>query len=339
MSTHFRISSTILRRVEDLGIDCQRVLRHAQLSPELFEQERVLVTTAQMFDFYDALAVISQDPAVGLRLALDDRVERYDPVAIAALYARSFRDAMQRMQRYKQLTCPEAIHITEIGDECRVHFEWLLATEGEPPLLIDCCFAWVAAIGARGSDGVIKPLRVEFQRPERQRAAFEAHFGCPVVFDAPANVIVFKVSDLGRAFVTHNAEVLAMVAPQLEQELARQLAARSFRDRVKAILKRLLAGQRPELKSVARELGVSARTLQRRLTDEAVTFQQLVTEARRELAHHYLRQSRLELNETAYLLGYEDANSFFRAFHQWEGTTPGEWRARVQAPAATHAAP
>src|ERR1700736_5545523 len=46
-----------------------------------------------------------------------------------------------------------------------------------------------------------------------------------------------------------------------------------------------------------------------------------------ELAQHYLLHSSLELNETAYLLGYEDANSFFRAFHQWEGTSPGEWRA------------
>jgi AraC-like DNA-binding protein len=50
------------------------------------------------------------------------------------------------------------------------------------------------------------------------------------------------------------------------------------------------------------------------------------SEARRELARHYLLHSSLELNETAYLLGYEDANSFFRAFHQWEGTSPGQWR-------------
>jgi AraC-like DNA-binding protein len=70
------------------------------------------------------------------------------------------------------------------------------------------------------------------------------------------------------------------------------------------------------------------RTLQRRLTDAGITFQQLVEDTRRDLAHHYLQQSTVELNETAYLLGYEDANSFFRAFHLWEGTSPGEWRTR-----------
>jgi len=54
---------------------------------------------------------------------------------------------------------------------------------------------------------------------------------------------------------------------------------------------------------------------------------------RRELAHHYLKHSAVELNETAFLLGYEDANSFFRDFHGWEGTSPGEWRTRHRQPA------
>jgi AraC-like DNA-binding protein len=77
---------------------------------------------------------------------------------------------------------------------------------------------------------------------------------------------------------------------------------------------------------------MSARTLQRRLSDADLTFQQLVEDTRRELAHHYLKHSVMELNEAAFLLGYEDANSFFRAFHVWEGTSPGEWRTRGRKP-------
>jgi AraC-like DNA-binding protein len=338
MSTHFRISNTVLRRFDELGVDSESLLRRAGLAPSLFEGERVLVTTEQLFGIYEALAQVSRDPGIGLKVATEERVERYDPIAIAALYARTFADALERMKRYKLLTCPEAIHVSVQGSECRVRFEWLLANQREPTLLIDTCFAWVAAIAARGSDSSIKPLRVEFQRPEAERALYEAHFSSPVVFDAPQNVLVFAASDLTSPFVTHNAEVLSMVAPQLEAELAEHLSRRTFRERAKLALKRLLAGQRPELRVVARELGVSARTLQRRLTDEAVTFQQLVAEARRELAHHYLRETQLELNETAYLLGYEDANSFFRAFQQWEGTTPGEWRARLCTPLDAHAA-
>ena len=146
-------------------------------------------------------------------------------------------------------------------------------------------------------------------------------------FDARQNVLVFSKADIERPFLTHNADLLAMVAPQLEAELTRQLAQKTISERVKGVVKKLLAGQRPALQDVARELHLSTRTLQRRLTDEGGTFQQLMEDARRELAQHYLLHSSLELNETAYLLGYEDANSFFRAFQQWEGTSPGEWPA------------
>ncbi len=101
---------------------------------------------------------------------------------------------------------------------------------------------------------------------------------------------------------------------------------KSVGEQAKGILKQLLAGQRPGINDLAREMHLSTRTLQRRLTEQGITFQRLLDEARRELARHYLLHSSRELNETAYLLGYEDANSFFRAFHQWEGTSPGQWR-------------
>lgn len=160
MSNRFRVSNTVLRRLEDLGLSLEVVQRHAGLPFGVFEQERVLLTTDELFALYRGLAAASDDPAFGLKLGTIDRVERYDPIAIAALYARSFRDALSRMARYKQLTCPEALHVVESGDECSVRFEWLLAEEDEPALLIDVCFAWVAEIARRGSERAIMPKRV-----------------------------------------------------------------------------------------------------------------------------------------------------------------------------------
>jgi AraC-like DNA-binding protein len=231
------------------------------------------------------------------------------------------------MARYKQLTCPEEIRVVSQGDRCAVRFQWLLARESEPAVLIDVCFAWILAIGRRGTGGPLTPLRLELIRSPAHREILEEHFGCRVHFRAANNDLIFRKSDLDRPFVTHNAELLAMLAPQLEAELADQRLRQTVQDKVKQTLKRLLAGQRPTIQEVSQELNLSARTLQRRLTEAGVTFQQVLEEARRELAHHYLLQSSLELNETAYLLGYESANSFFRAFHHWEGTSPGQWRA------------
>ena len=327
MTNRFRLSAILTRRLEDRGISALAVLRQAGLPMGILNQEKVLLTTGEFFALYRGIAEVSSDPTIGLKLGTEDRMERYDPIAIAAVSTRSLRDAIGRMGRYKQLTCPEKITLVERGNESAVHFTWLLADEEEPAMLVDVCFAWILSIARRGTGRPVHPKRVEFQRPEAHRAIYEKHFQCPIKFGAAKNVLVFNKADMDVAFLTYNADLLAVVAPQLEAELKQQLAEKNFREQVKGTLKRLLAGERPAIEHVARELRLSKRTLQRRLTDDGITFQQLMEEARRELAQHYLLNSSLELNETAYLLGYEDANSFFRAFHQWEGTSPGEWRA------------
>ncbi len=183
--------------------------------------------------------------------------------------------------------------------------------------------------GARWTDGEIAPLRVELSRPAKHRALFEGHFGCRVRFKADRNALVFRSGDLDHPFVTHNEELLNVIGTQLDSELKTRRTSDSVGNQVKQTLRQLLAGRRPTLQDVANELGMGSRTLQRRLADGGITFQLLVEETRRELARHYLSQRAVELNEAAFLLGFEDANSFFRAFQVWEGTSPGEWRARA----------
>jgi AraC-like DNA-binding protein len=162
-------------------------------------------------------------------------------------------------------------------------------------------------------------------RPAPSRELYEAHFGCPVRFGA-ANAMVFHAADLDRPFLTHNADLLGILAPRLDSELADRVAEQDVREQVKAALRRLLVGRRPELGDVARELAASPRTLQRRLADLGASFHQVLEESRRAMARQYLLHSSLELSEIAYLLGYEDANSFFRAFTRWEGMPPRRWR-------------
>jgi AraC-like DNA-binding protein len=339
MMNRFRVSSTLPRKLEELGLSPGAVLRQAGLPMALFNQEKILVSTEEFFALYRGIAGASSDPGFGLKLGTEERVERYDPIKLAALSARSFRHAVERLSRYKQLTCPEEIRLVERGNECAVQFVWLLAHESEPPLLVDVCFAWIIGIAHRGTGRPLNPKRVEFQRAPTNREMYEAHFRCPVKFKSNQNALIFSTAEMELPFVTYNADLLAAVAPQLEAELREQLAQKTFSEQAKGILKRLLAGERPGIDDLARELHLSTRTLQRRLTEQGITFQRLLEEARRELAHHYLLHSSLELNETAYLLGYEDANSFFRAFHHWEGTSPGQWRVlqkNSQPPTQTH---
>jgi AraC-like DNA-binding protein len=254
-------------------------------------------------------------------------VEQHHPAIIAMHHARTFRDALQRFARYKILCCFEEMKFHESKGECSLEFNWILSRETPPPLLLDVAFMASVEMGRCGAQKpLLRPLRLELSRSAEHGEMYEAAFGCPVKFKAKRDAIIFRSSDLDLPFVGYNAELLEMLTPQLDQQLAPHKKKQSCTDQVKWVLKRLLGGPRPEINEVAKELGMSSRTLQRRITDEGTSYRQLLNDARHELARFYLKEPSLSVSEIAYLLSYEDPSSFFRAFHEWERTTPSEWK-------------
>ena len=335
MNKHFRFSGSTFSRLEEHGVSASAVLRRAGLSQGYIGQPRVLLKTEEVFAFWRAVGEVSTDPAIGLLLGTETKTERFHLTGIAALASESLGAAVDQMARYKQLTCPEEILQKKDDDEWSIQFRWLLAEELEPPVLIECAFSWMLSIARHGTGTRLSPLRVEFLQPRAHAKTIERHFGCRVVCGAPKNAIVFRTSDAQQRFVTRNAELLAVLAPQFEEELKRDADDENFVERVRLAVQQHLTGRRPNIEDIAGALHISARTLQRRLQDEGSSFQRVLGEARRHLARHYLNNSTLELNEAAYLLGYEDGNSFVRAFRSWEGVPPARWRENQRARAAS----
>jgi AraC-like DNA-binding protein len=335
MNKHFRVSGSLLLKLEELGVRASAVLRKAGLPQGLFDQARVLLTTEEFFALWRAVGEVSTNPAIGLLLGTETKTERFQPIALAVLSTENLGLAVQQMARYKQLTCPEEILQKTDDEEWSIQFRWLLADEVEPQMLIECCFAWVLSIARHGTGTRLLPLRVELVQARPHIKTIERHFGCPVVCGAPRNVIVFRASDAHRPFVTRNAELLGMLAPQFEEELKQENGDENFVERVRIAIQEKLTGRRPTIEDIADALHISSRTLQRRLQDEEASFQRVLEEARHQLARHYLNNSVLELNEAAYLLGYNDANSFVRAFRTWEGVPPARWREEQRAKAAS----
>ena len=193
-------------------------------------------------------------------------------------------------------------------------------------MLTDYCFAWMLTIARHGTGTQLKPVRVEYVQERKNLRALSRHFGCDVIDGAARNVIVFAASDAIVPFATRNNELLDLLAPQFEEQLRQTRDEDSFIELVRRAVQDRLNGQRPSIDSVAQALHMSSRTLQRRLQDAGSNYQRVLDEARHLMARYYLSNSALELTEAAYLLGFEDPNSFGRAFRSWEGMPPGDWR-------------
>jgi AraC-like DNA-binding protein len=273
-----------------------------------------------------ALEELNDDPALGLKIGSDIPVDQYDPIFIAGLCAASFREAINNVARYKQQFCSEDVRIFERDGQWHMDVKWVAAQEPTPTLLVDGMFASYVTLGQRGSGQALFPERVRFARKAEHRTLYETYFHCPVDFEAESNAIIFSRQTMETPFLTFNPDMLALLIPQLETQLNGALAQQTLSSQVKALLQTRLPRKQPAMQDIAQELNLSPRTLQRQLAKEGTGFQQLLDSARHELAQSYLQTPSLDLNEIAYLLGYEEASSFHRAFHQWEGISPGQWR-------------
>src|SRR5207249_3921382 len=141
--------------------------RRAGLPAGFFQQEKIYVTTAELFALWRAVGQTSSDPVIGLKLGSELRLERNDPAAIAAFCSRTFRDAVQRIAFHKQLTCPEEIRIRTVRDEASVEFAFIRAEGDEPDVLVDICLSWIVSIGRNGTETAGTSARRKRSSPER----------------------------------------------------------------------------------------------------------------------------------------------------------------------------
>ena len=155
--------------------------------------------------------------------------------------------------------------------------------------------------------------------------AYEAWFGCPVS-KGKSNTLTLSGADARLPFLTHDDQMWQFFEPSLRRRMEDAKVDAPIRVRVEHALTELLPSGRTQLEDVARELAVSKRSLQRRLSEEGTSWSEVLNGSRERLACHYLGSTNLGLSEVSFLLGFEYPNSLFRAFQRWTGTTPEAWR-------------
>ena len=252
-------------------------------------------------------------------------VEAFDPPIFASLCSPNLNTALQRLAAFKRLIGPMHMAVT-IGPQhtavtltCYGHDEPIPISLSATELVF---FTQLARLATRRR---IEPLQLALPRLPEQMAPYEAFFGkaiCP----GKAIRIVFSAEDAVYPFLTEDAAMWDFFEPELRRRLSEIESGASTTERVRGALLELLPAGNGSMEDVSRELAVSSRTLQRKLQSEGTTFQAVLNETREALARHYLSHATIPTAEISFLLGYEDPNSFYRAFRAWTGQTPEQVR-------------
>jgi AraC-like DNA-binding protein len=192
---------------------------------------------------------------------------------------------------------------------------------------VDARLAMLITLARGLTQSEIDPLQVRFSYPRPgETKEHERCFRAPLRFDAQVAGISFRTSDLERPVVSAD-EVLDGYLDRYAEDLLAKLASG---DTVAKVVLRTLWGQlsggQVDLATTSRHLGMSSRTLQRRLRDEDTSFAELLDLFRREASQRLLKDRGLAVEEVAFMLGYSEPSTFYRAFRRWTGLTPRRFR-------------
>ncbi|MGB1285316.1 MAG: AraC family transcriptional regulator ligand-binding domain-containing protein [Aggregatilineales bacterium] len=312
---------------KDMGVNLQDVLRHTQLPLDLFSRKTPMITGDDYFRLWDALAYIMRDvPAFPLHIGQAMSVESFSPPIFACFCSENLNIAMTRLSHYKPLVGPLRLDVNQTVMQTTVTFSGLPENVLPPASLIAMELVFLVHIARLATRDPVIPISVCTTLDIPEKNAYEAYFGT-FVQHGSFNGVVFSAVDASRPFLTASDHMWDIFEPQLNLRMHDLERDSQFKDRVRASLMEILASGQYSIADVASRLAVSTRTLQRRLRDEDTSFQKELDTLREELARNYLAKSDYTSGQIAFLLGYEDPNSFYRAFRNWTGQTPEHVRA------------
>lgn len=173
----------------------------------------------------------------------------------------------------------------------------------------------------------IRPIRLYFRhaRPA-DISEFERIFRCRPLFGQEVNCMVFSAADLQAPIIGHNQPLNDMLKNLYAEQVRKNTEGAAFTDKVKQVMLGNMQVTFPPLEVIAEVLHMTPRTLQRKLSLEGTTFRELTDAVKQELAESLLANPELTIADIAYKLGYFEPTSFQRAFRQWTGSTPVEFR-------------
>lgn len=323
-----RLPLLLLTYAEQRGLDRTELMAEAGFSGWQLENPDARVNTRSMRNLWRAVAARLEDPYLGLHLGASIAAAQLGLVGYAMSYCRNLEEALHLLARYVRILS-EAVRYELRDAGGRQEF----VVSAHPSLValrhpIEAGLVLILEIAREITQSRIRPLGVDlpFRAPDVP-GEYRSAFDCLVRFDQQVASISLSADQL--------ALPLSMADPTLRAYLGDlatiQLDAiaeqrHSLTANVRSAVWNMLPSGRPDLWRTAAVMGVSARTLQRRLREEGTSFSMVLDTLRRELSDELLADRRLSVSEVAFLLGYSEPSAFQRAFRRWRGISPARYR-------------
>ena len=317
----------LLAEMRDQGVSGEAVLQGTGLTARQFSDPQARMSHTQKIAIYRNARRLSSVPDLGLRAGARQRLSDFGVYGYALVSSPTFGDAVALGVRHIKLAGPVIEKRFRVEGDTAI-FEGLdvMALGDLLPLATEYWFASVHKLITCTLEAQLpsRLLLLPFARPAHA-AAYERVFGCQVRFDAGTMEWHFDAAVLGVPLPNANpitAEMCAQMCERLlrslpdETDLERSIRTACFNS----------CGDFPALDEMATRLGLSTRTLQRRLTDLGRRYQEIVDEVRTSLAIEFLTQTTLSVEEVAQRVGFSEASNFRKAFRKWTGQAPGQYR-------------
>ncbi len=312
------------------GVAPEELSRAAGLDPSALEDADRRMPFSRLIELVECGARLTGDDAFGLHVGERTDARGYGLLGYVTIHSRTFGEALSRVLRYQQLRTNAVKFSLEVngGD---AHLAYHYRTADVPPQArrheSEEMLSTMTRVGRELTGVDWSPLEVHFEhaRP-RDVSEHERIFRAPVRFSRPLTKLIFDASILTLPLAAADLTLGSLLERQAEELLAKSPRRGVFSGRVRQLVKESLPVGEARVDLVSRKLGVSPRTLQRKLREEGTSYQELLEETQRTLAEFYLRKPEMAIGEVSYLLGFSQPSTFHRAFRRWTGLTPKEFR-------------
>ncbi|RBP99983.1 helix-turn-helix domain-containing protein [Bifidobacterium xylocopae] len=264
-------------------------------------------------------------------IAISDvkQVGMFMPPFFAALCAPNAIEGFRRFALYKRLVCPLEMTLTLDYDQIVIHVGYDGLDGLIPRFALISEQAALVGLIRTGTGKHILPIRIA--SPYSYSPVLMRHFGMRPT-KAAFNILAFSMQDMQTPFLSRNNVMWEYLKSGLDERLEDLSKGDCLTYQVERALMHFIPGNQHTLKNVASRLGVSPRTLQRRLKSKGTSFAALTAQVQQHLATDYLSQGDLTAAEVAHLAGYRDVSSFSRAFKRWTGQSITSFKDERRAP-------